>query len=123
MPGRLPDSGGQIIGQRHGKRDGHTEEHNGGRSAAPATGRTLTAAQSERRQMIIDVHAHYYPRAYVELIGRPELPLAVSAALGHQGIDERLALLDRAAIDTQVLSISQAQPYLPHPLHAAAAPN
>ena len=71
--------------------------------------------------MIIDVHAHYYPRAYVELIGRPELPLAVSAALGHQGIDERLALLDRAGIDTQVLSVSQAQPYLPDPRHAAEA--
>jgi len=71
--------------------------------------------------LIIDVHAHYYPRRYLELIGRPGLPPAAAAALGGQDISERLALLDQADIDIQVLSVSQAQPYLPDPRAAAAA--
>ena len=71
--------------------------------------------------MIIDVHAHYYPRRYLELIGRPGLPPAAAAALGGQDISERLALLDQADIDIQVLSVSQAQPYLPDPRAAAEA--
>jgi aminocarboxymuconate-semialdehyde decarboxylase len=71
--------------------------------------------------MIVDVHAHYYPGLYLDYIGRPDLPPAAAAALGHQSIDERLALLDRVGIDTQVLSISQAQPYLPEPRDGAEA--
>lgn len=71
--------------------------------------------------MVIDVHAHYYPPRYLELIGRPGLPPRVAAALAGQSIDERLALLDRAGIDAQVLSVSQAQPYLPDPCRAAEA--
>lgn len=71
--------------------------------------------------MIIDVHAHYYPARYLELISRPGLPSAEAAALAGQGIGERLALLDRTGIDTQVLSVSQAQPYLPDPGRAAEA--
>ena len=71
--------------------------------------------------MIIDVHAHYYPPRYLELIGRPGLPPAMAAALGGQSIGERLALLEQAGIDTQVLSVSQAQPYLPDPAAAAEA--
>ncbi len=71
--------------------------------------------------MIIDVHAHYYPRRYLEVIGRPGLPPAAAAALAGQDIAERLALLDRAGIDTQVLSVSQAQPYLPDSGAAAEA--
>ncbi len=71
--------------------------------------------------MITDVHAHYYPRRYLELIGRPGLPPPMAAALGGQSVSERLALLDRTGIDTQVLSVSQAQPYLPDPVAAAEA--
>jgi aminocarboxymuconate-semialdehyde decarboxylase len=62
--------------------------------------------------VIIDVHAHYYPQEYVQRIGRTDLPLP-SALLGAQTIGERLELLDSAGIDAQVLSVSQAQPYLP----------
>jgi aminocarboxymuconate-semialdehyde decarboxylase len=69
--------------------------------------------------LTIDVHAHYYPQRYLDLIGRPDLPPA-SGVLAGQSIAERLALLDGAGVDTQVLSVSQAQPYLPDP--AAAAP-
>jgi 6-methylsalicylate decarboxylase len=71
--------------------------------------------------MIIDVHAHYYPQRYLELIGRPDLPPRVAAELAKQSIGERLALLDRAGVDTQVLSVSQAQPYLAEPRAAAEA--
>jgi 6-methylsalicylate decarboxylase len=71
--------------------------------------------------MIIDVHAHYYPRRYLELIGRPDLPPIMAAALAVQSTAERLLLLDQNGIDTQVLSVSQAQPYLPDPAAAAEA--
>ena len=71
--------------------------------------------------MVIDVHAHYYPTRYLEYIGRPELPPSAAAALGAQTMDERLALLDRVGVDTQVLSASQAQPYLPEARRAAEA--
>jgi len=71
--------------------------------------------------VIIDVHAHYYPPRYLELIGRPGLPPVAAAALAGQSIGERLALLDKAGIDMQVLSVSQAQPYLPDPAAAAEA--
>lgn len=70
--------------------------------------------------MIIDVHAHYYPQRYLDLIGRPGLPPA-AAVLGSQSIADRLALLDSTGVDTQVLSVSQAQPYLPDPAAAAEA--
>jgi 6-methylsalicylate decarboxylase len=70
--------------------------------------------------MIIDVHAHYYPQRYLDLIGRPDLPPAAGILAG-QSIAERLALLDGAGVDTQVLSVSQAQPYLPGPAAAAEA--
>lgn len=63
--------------------------------------------------MVVDVHAHYYPHEYLDRIGRPELPPVVAAALADQDVTERLALLDRTGIDTQILSVSQAQPYLP----------
>jgi len=71
--------------------------------------------------VVIDVHAHYYPPRYLELIGRPGLPPVMAAALGGQSMGERLALLERTGIDTQVLSVSQAQPYLPDPAAAAEA--
>lgn len=71
--------------------------------------------------MIIDVHAHYYPKAYLQQIGRPELPPRLSADLGDQNIEQRLALLNQTGIDTQVLSVSQAQPYLPISADAATA--
>lgn len=71
--------------------------------------------------MIVDVHAHYYPTEYLERIGRPELPPVAAAPLRDQPIDERMELLDRLGIDVQVLSVSQAQPYLPDAVDAAGA--
>jgi aminocarboxymuconate-semialdehyde decarboxylase len=62
--------------------------------------------------VIVDVHAHYYPREYLDLIGRPELPVKGAAPLNELSIVDRLALMDRMEIDIQILSVSQAQPYL-----------
>jgi 6-methylsalicylate decarboxylase len=70
--------------------------------------------------MVIDVHAHYYLDRYLEAIGRQELP-PPTALLDHLTIDERLRLLDSTGVDTQVLSVSQAQPYLPEARRAAEA--
>jgi aminocarboxymuconate-semialdehyde decarboxylase len=72
--------------------------------------------------MSIDVHAHFWTDAYLDKV----------AALGHNDtaaqrgigagdgadLDARLALMDRAGVDTQVLSAS---PQLPHGLDEAAA--
>src|SRR5664279_3496350 len=74
-----------------------------------------------RSSVIIDVHAHYYPSAYMELIGRPDVPSLLAAPLAQQGIGERLALMDSLGIDRQILSVSQAQPYLERRSDAATA--
>jgi aminocarboxymuconate-semialdehyde decarboxylase len=73
--------------------------------------------------MIVDVHAHYYPREYLELIDRPELPIKGAAPLNELSMDERVALMDRLGIDIQILSVSQAQPYLSEASAAANAAN
>ena len=62
--------------------------------------------------MIIDVHHHYYPEPYLKYLGRTDVPPRRASPLSVQTMAERLELLDEAGIDTAVLSISQAQPYL-----------
>ena len=71
--------------------------------------------------MTIDIHAHYYPGDYLERIGMSGLTQLSRSPLGGQSVEERLGLLDRAGIDVQVLSASQAQPYLADAKEAAAA--
>ncbi len=71
--------------------------------------------------MIVDVHAHYYPRAYLERIGRGDLPVPGAAPLNDLSTDERVALMDRLGVDVQILSLSQAQPYLSDAAAAADA--
>lgn len=71
--------------------------------------------------MIIDVHAHYYPRPYMEFIGRADVPSPMAAPLGQQSIHERLTLMDSRGVDRQILSVSQAQPYLSVGADAATA--
>ncbi len=70
--------------------------------------------------MIVDVHSHYYPPEYLERIGRLDVP-PPAAVLAHYSLDERVALLDRTGVDCEVLSVSQAQPYLPDAADAAGA--
>ncbi len=71
--------------------------------------------------MIIDAHAHYYPEEYLRLIGRPELPPKESAPLRDVSIEGRLEMMDRQGVSIQVLSVSQAQPYLAQAAQAAHA--
>src|SRR5262245_50904800 len=68
--------------------------------------------------MRIDVHAHYFPQEFVDCVARvvdPAITRTTARAPG-QGLDldERLALMDSAGIDMQVLSASAAQPYAPN---------
>ncbi len=71
--------------------------------------------------MVIDVHAHYYPRDYLELMGATDVPYGPVAPLASLGIDERLALMDRIGVQAQVLSISATQPYVGDAGQAAKA--
>jgi aminocarboxymuconate-semialdehyde decarboxylase len=75
--------------------------------------------------MRIDVHAHYAPPAYLEIVdrlyARPQTPReeAVRKLLDHKirpvpamySLDERLEKLDRVGVDLQVLSVSIPQAY------------
>ncbi len=58
------------------------------------------------------MYMHYYPKEYLECIQKTELPPKAAAALGSQTMSERLALLDETGMDAEILSVSQAQPYL-----------
>src|SRR5256885_1575901 len=75
--------------------------------------------------MRIDVHAHYFPREYVETIGRllgtEHVRPSLSAPGANLDASERLALMDSAGIDLQVLSASLLQPYGADPAASAAA--
>jgi 6-methylsalicylate decarboxylase len=65
--------------------------------------------------MRIDVHAHYWTEAYLDMLvelGRPDT--ATQRGIGAGGGDElaaRLKLMDRAGVDIQVLSAAPQLPY------------
>ncbi|HZU05305.1 MAG TPA: amidohydrolase family protein [Chloroflexota bacterium] len=74
--------------------------------------------------MRIDVHAHYFPSEYLELLSRlagRDRETAHRLPGGRLPLDERLGLLDEVGIDVQVLSEGQRQPYLPRAADAVAA--
>ncbi|HEY4277825.1 MAG TPA: amidohydrolase family protein [Conexibacter sp.] len=63
--------------------------------------------------MVIDVHAHYFPDAYViDVMNRPDIPHKGAAPLHDVGIAERLEDMERLGIGAQVLSLGLLQPYL-----------
>lgn len=67
--------------------------------------------------MRIDVHAHYYPQKYIELMGRlgADLSAVVGTKLAGSGQEEvaaRLEMMDRAGVNMQVLSVSATHPYV-----------
>ena len=75
--------------------------------------------------MRVDVHCHYYPRAYLERL--EELGRAVRRMTGavpgfsfEVGVDRQLELLDAAGIDAQVLSVGNQPPYFSDPRQAAS---
>jgi aminocarboxymuconate-semialdehyde decarboxylase len=78
----------------------------------------------------IDVHAHYFPPAYLEAARRAvdlpgrvggvarflsEHPLITKDSIFTTAIDERLALMDAASIATEVLSYAAPNLWLPDP--------
>lgn len=72
--------------------------------------------------MKIDVHAHLYPAAYLDLLdsfGGTGVGTAIARGL-HAGdtsedIDRRLAMMDKAGVDVQILSVSPQDPYFQNP--------
>src|SRR3954468_11120147 len=89
-------------------------------------------APVEEGRVRVDVHAHYFSPAYLEVVGRayaqPLTPREVGVRKIIDGkvrpnpamyeLDDRLALMDRAGVDQQVLSASIPMTY--HPDRATA---
>jgi len=73
----------------------------------------------------IDVHAHYWSDAYLDLLSRlGRTDTATQRGLGAGGgaeLAERLRLMDRAGVDLQILSASPQLPYSPDTVAAVAA--
>lgn len=72
--------------------------------------------------MRIDVHAHYYPREFVEAWARLGKPSAGAdrAPGGRIPLDERADMLAQIGIDLQVLSVGAQQPSFPRVEDAVA---
>lgn len=75
--------------------------------------------------MRIDVHAHYWTDAYLDMLadlGRTDTATQRGIGAGGGGeLDARLRLMDRAAIDVQVLSAAPQLPYAADEDRAVAA--
>jgi predicted TIM-barrel fold metal-dependent hydrolase len=81
--------------------------------------------------MIVDIHAHYFPKAYNDLLVRiggrslPEAARPITARpMRHDdpsGLPERLAQMDEAGVQMQVLSPAASPPYAEKEADAVAA--
>ena len=76
--------------------------------------------------MRIDVHAHYFPETYLDLLERFGGEATESARQRGAGgsadeLKTRLELMDSAQVQMQVLSVSPQLPYLENEAHAAEA--
>jgi 6-methylsalicylate decarboxylase len=72
--------------------------------------------------MRIDVHGHYLPADYVQLMARLRPGVTHDPALGQQGgIDERVGMLDESGVELQILSLGSNVPYLDRAEDAVAA--
>src|SRR5438105_5947065 len=81
--------------------------------------------------MIVDIHAHYFPKEYNDLllrIGGRSLPEAARAATARPsahdssaGIQKRLAQMEEAEVELQVLSPAASPPYAEKEADAVAA--
>lgn len=61
--------------------------------------------------MRIDVHAHHFPADFIERMAQLGSPRSFNAPSGGLSLEDRLELMDEAAIDVQVLSVGTQQPY------------
>jgi 6-methylsalicylate decarboxylase len=66
--------------------------------------------------MRIDVHAHYYPKAYIERASQlgADLSAVIKMPLATEekaDIEARLKMMDDAGVDIQALSVAATQPY------------
>src|SRR5215467_1346967 len=76
--------------------------------------------------MRIDIHAHYYPESYLDLLqrfgsGTTEIARHRGAGEGSAEIEARLELMDSVQVQLQVLSISPQLPYFEDKTHAIEA--
>ena len=76
--------------------------------------------------MRIDIHAHYYPEAYLDLLqrfgsGATEMARGRGAGGESQEIEARLELMDSVQVQIQVLSISPQLPYFEDKARAVEA--
>src|SRR5712691_11346673 len=64
--------------------------------------------------MLVDVHGHYLPADYAELLARGRgQGVTQDAAIRQQGtLDERIDMLNESGVDLQVLSLGSNVPYL-----------
>lgn len=59
--------------------------------------------------MLIDVHAHHFPKKYTETIAPHHR--RIPSMLTGQTLEQRLRLMDDAGVDIQVLSPANLAPY------------
>src|SRR5215472_2595404 len=76
--------------------------------------------------MHIDIHAHYYPESYLDLLQRfgseaTDIARNWSAGGSHAELEARLELMDSAQVQMQALSVSPQLPYLEDETHAVEA--
>jgi len=76
--------------------------------------------------MRIDVHAHYFPETYLDLLerfgnGATDVARNRGAGGSHAELEARLELMDSANVQMQVLSVSPQLPYLEDEAHAVEA--
>jgi predicted TIM-barrel fold metal-dependent hydrolase len=86
------------------------------------------ASPSPKPSKIIDIHAHYYPIEYLELLdsfGGSETGTAISrncfASKTPGDLDFRFRVMDEAGIDMQVLSVPPQFPYFANEQHGVEA--
>jgi len=76
--------------------------------------------------MRIDIHAHYFPETYLDLLQRfgseaTDLARHHGAGSGRDEMEVRLELMDSAGVQMQVLSVSPQLPYFEKETHAVEA--